>query len=500
MRLRGQRPDVLLGIDVGTQSTKCVVLDTTGKLRGVGQSGYGVLNPRPQWIEQDPEAWWQAAQQAVHQAMREANISAGHVRGIGLAGQMHGFVLLDQALQPIRPAMIWMDRRSANLCPIVMNRLPHDTIVQIAANRLSPGFAAASLAWLREAEPLSLEQARVILQPKDYLVLRLTGVLSSEPSDASATWLYHVRERKWSPELAAACGAPLSLLPPLSDSAAVIGTLRADAAYALGLKEDIPVVAGASDQAALLLGEGVVDPGRGAITVATGGQITVVSSRPMVDPALRLNTFCHAVPDRWYTMGAILNGGIALRWWRDVLAGGENAHSYSDLLAAAAKVPPGAEGLIFLPYLEGERTPHMNPQATGVLIGLTTRHTQAHITRAVLEGVAFAFRDCLLVLKSAGPTPDHFLIGGGGGQGPLWREILSNVLEVSLQTIEGSEHTAIGAAMLAGLGTNAFFDLAQAVAQVVRYGPVQAPDPQQREVYAEQFARFQGLYPALFGS
>ncbi|MCD4686945.1 MAG: xylulokinase, partial [Anaerolineae bacterium] len=461
MRLADQRPDVILGIDVGTQSAKCVVLDANGTLRGVGQDGYGVLSPRPQWFEQDPAIWWDAVINAVRTALREANVSAGHVQSIGVTGQMHGLVLLDRRLEPLRPAMIWMDRRSANLCAIVTARVPHEAVVNVAANRLSPGFAGASLAWLREAEPHLLDQAHAALQPKDYLILRMTGTLSSEPSDASATWLYDVPVREWSAALTPACGVTLDLLPQVSDSAVVVGKLTADAAYALGLKAETPIVAGAGDQAALLLGTGVVEPGRGAITLGTGGQITVVSSRPMIDPEVRLNTFCHALPDRKYTMGAILNGGIALRWWRNVL--GDNVRTYTDLLEEASAIPAGAEGLIFVPYLEGERTPHMDPHATGAFVGLTTRHTQAHMTRAVLEGVAYAFRDCLETLRVAGPVPDHFLIGGGGSQGPLWRTILASVLNVSLQTIEGREHTAVGAAMLAGLGTDVFAEVAEAV-------------------------------------
>ena len=496
MRLSAERSDVVLGIDVGTQSAKCVVLDANGQARGVGQQGYGLLNPRPQWIEQDPQAWWSAVVVAVREALRAANVMAGRVRGIGLTGQMHGAVILGADLAPLRPAIIWMDRRSANLCEIVQGRLPHEDVVQLAGNRLSPGFAGASLAWLREAEPATLEKARAVVQPKDYIVLRLTGALSSDPSDASATWLYDIRERRWSDVLAGACGVPMELLPPVSESAAVVGTLRPSAADALGLRADIPVVAGAGDQAALLLGAGVVEAGRGSITLGTGGQITVVSSRPQVDPALRLNTFCHAIPNRWYTMGAILNGGIALRWWRDVIDP-ENPLAYSDLLARASQVPPGAEGLFFLPYLEGERTPHMDPQATGAFVGLTTRHTQAHMTRAVLEGVAYAFRDCLQALQAAGPVPDHFLIGGGGAQGALWRYILANVLGVSLQTIEGSEHTAVGAAMLGGLGANLFFDLSEAVARVVRYGSTEMPEFGAQATYAELLTRFQALYPAL---
>ncbi len=496
MRLTNERPDAVLGLDIGTQSVKCVALNVHGRQIGAGQIGYPIHTPRPHWAEQNPRDWWEATITATRQALRAADLRPGHVRGLGVTGQMHGLVLLDRRLQVLRPAIIWLDRRSANLCAVISARVPAETVHQVAANRLSPGFAGASLAWLREADPQTLAEAHIALSPKDYVVLRLTGVLSSEPSDASATWLFDVPRRAWSAELASACSVARELLPPLHESAETVGTLSPDAAYALGLKEDTPVVAGAGDQAALLMGMGVVESGRGAITLGTGGQMAVVSDRPRIDPQLRLNTFCHAVPQRWYTMGAILNAGLALRWWRDVL-GQDDPSAYARLLNAARDVPTGAEGLIFLPYLSGERTPHMDAEARGAFVGLTTRHTQAHITRAVLEGVAFAFRDCLLTLREAGPVPDHFLVGGGGARGALWRQILADVLGVSLQRVSGQEHTALGAAMLAGLGTGLFYDLAQAVALAVRYEERNTPAPTAQGVYAEVFARYQVLYPAL---
>lgn len=496
LRWAAQQAGVVLGLDVGTQSAKCVVLDDTGELRGVGQVGYGIQTPRVQWAEQDPEDWWQACTRAVRDALRQGNVPVGRVCAIGVTGQMHGVVVLGHDLQPLRPAIIWMDRRSANLCEMTQGYVPPDIVKTAAGNRLSPGFAGASLAWLRQVEPDTLNQARVVVQPKDYVVMKLTGEVSSEPSDASATWLFDITACRWSPVLASACGVSLDLLPPISPSAAVVGHLRPQAADSLGLRPGIPVIAGAADQAALLIGTGVVEPGRGSITLGTGGQMTVVSSRPQVDPELRLNTFCHAIPERWYTMGAILNGGIALRWWRSVIDFDQSV-PYPILLAAAEQIPAGAEGLLFLPYLEGERTPHMDPNASGAFVGLTTRHTQAHLTRAVLEGVAFAFRDCLLTLHAAGPVPDHFLIGGGGAQSPLWRRIMSSVLGVTLQTVEGAEHTATGAALLAALGTDLFYDLAQAVARSVRYGATEVPDPDDHAVYSELHPRFQALYSAL---
>jgi xylulokinase len=496
MRRNSQRLDVVLGIDIGTQSAKCVVLDVEGRMRGVGQESYAILAPRTVWAEQLPGDWWKATVNAVREALHQSRIPAARVQGIGVTGQMHGVVLVGTDLAPLRPAIIWMDRRSANLCATILARVSPETAAAIAGNRLAPGFAAASLAWLREVEPDLLDQARAALQPKDYIVLRLTGELSADPSDASATWLYDITRGGWSETLAAACGVSPHLLPPILDSAAVAGELRPESADQLGLRPGIPVVAGAGDQAALLLGMGVVEPGRGSITLGTGAQITVVSHSPRIDPGLRLNTFCHAVPERWYTMGAILNGGIVLSWWRAVI-GGKKPPSYSTLLAEAARIPAGSEGLFFLPYLEGERTPHMDPGASGAFVGLTTRHTQGHLTRAVLEGVAYALRDCLLMLQAVGPTPDHFLIGGGGSQSEVWRQVMASMLGVMLQTVSGAEHTALGAALLAGLGAGMFYDLAQATALTVHYSPPEAPDPGDQAVYAEQHAQYQALYPAL---
>ena len=480
----------LLGIDLGTQSAKCVVIDAAGKLHGIGQTAYSIQHPQPNWAEQNPKDWWEAVVQAVRQARTNA---PQPIAGIGLAGQMHGIVLLDKNLDPLHPAIIWMDRRSAEISAQIMTNTAPDLLRRSAVNRLSPGFAGASLAWLRENEPELLNQTHAVIQPKDYLALRLTGVLGSEHSDASATWLYDIPARDWSEALAEICNVSPTLLPPLSESTRPIGALQAAAAEALGLEPGIPVVAGAADQAALLTGAGVINPGEGAITIGTGGQMTLVSDRPLLDSALRLNTFCHAVPGLWYTMGAILNGGIALHWWSNVLGGVD----FTALTEAAAQIPPGAEGVIFLPYLAGERTPHMDPNACGVFYGLTPQHTQAHMTRAVLEGVAFAFLDCLQTLATVGQVPKHWRTGGGGSRGALWRQVLASVLGVELQIMEGEEHTATGAALLAGVGAGVFKDLPQAVEQVVRTGPVEVPDMEAHSVYRTLYGRFRALYWAL---
>ncbi|MCZ7538916.1 MAG: FGGY family carbohydrate kinase [Anaerolineae bacterium] len=422
-------------------------------------------------------------------------LPASRVRGIGLTGQMHGLVLLDQDLAPQRPAIIWMDRRSANLCPIVMDRVPHDVMLRTAGNRLSPGFAGASLAWLHEVEPRALGTG-----PRRHPAQGFRRPVPDRRDQQRAerrlghVAAHDIARREWSPTLADACGVPLDILPPVSESADVVGTLRAEAAFALGLPEGIPVVAGAADQAALLLGVGVVESGRGSITLGTGGQLTVVTNRPWIDPEMRLNTFCHALPGHWYTMGAILNGGTPC-------AGGETpcrpACPITTCWPGRRTCPPVQKGWSSCRIWKASAPPHMDPQATGAFTGLTTRHTQAHLTRAVLEGVAFAFRDCLQILQAAGASARSFPDRRGGSQGELWRRILADVLGVSLQTIEGAEHTATGAAMLAGLGTHVFYDLPQAVATSVRYGPTLMPDPDAHAIYTDAFAQYQALYPAL---
>jgi xylulokinase len=491
--------DAILGIDVGTQSCKCVVLDTNGHILGVGQQNYDVMTSHPQWAEQDPAVWWDALVNSTRAAMHQANLAPPQICGVGLTGQMHGIVLIGQDHEPVYPAIIWMDRRSADLCATVQARVSAEIVQSAAANRLSSGFAGASLAWLAQHDPTVLDRTVCILQPKDYAILRLTGVISSDPSDASATWLYDVRSRAWSDDLAAACGVAQDKLPPVSASSTVVGTLRAEISSELGLRAGLPVVAGAGDQAALLTGTGVIRSGHGAITIGTGGQITVVSNQPLHDPELRLNTFCHALPDLWYTMGAILNGGMALRWWRSIVDP-SHTRAFGDLVNEAQQVPAGSDGLIFLPYLEGERTPLMDPTATGAFVGLTRQHTQAHLTRAVLEGVAFAFRDCLDTLRTVGPVPDQFVIGGGGAQGSLWRQIMASALGVSLQTLAGAEHTATGAALLAGVGAGVYADVVEAVARCVRYGEIEEPKADEQAVYDKVFARFRTLYPALKGT
>lgn len=428
-----------LGIDVGTQSVKALLVNEKGEIIRVGQESYAVSRPQPTWAEQNPDEWWQATVSAVQTATRHAG---NQIRAIGLAGQMHGLAALDKNRELVRPAIIWMDQRSTAYIKL-QEKYPH--WMQLAHNQLAAGFMAASLLWLKQHEPENFVRIDTVLTPKDWLRWKLTGVLCIEPADASATLLFDVEKRQWSSELLEIYGFDAGILPHVVDSTRVVEQVTEEAASQLGLSTRPKVVAGASDQAAMLVGCGVLEPGQAVLTIGTGGQLSVVTDKPQPDP--RLNTFCHAVPNRWYSMGAILAAGYALSWWQRVC----NAH-LDALLKEAAKAPAGAEGIIFRPYLNGERTPHLDPTLTASFTGLTARHEQGHLTRAVLEGVAFAMRDCLNTLLEAGATPTSIILGGGGAQGNLWRQIMASVLNRPLQSIENSEQTAYGAAMLAAVG------------------------------------------------
>ncbi len=428
-----------LGIDLGTQSVKAVLVNEAGEIIRVAQQAYPISRPQPTWAEQNPDDWWKATVSVVQTVARYA---AHQIRAIGLAGQMHGFVALDKQEEVLRPAIIWMDQRSQAEIELQKN---YKNWLELAHNQLVTGFAAASLLWMKQHEPAIFANIDTLLTPKDWIRWKLTGVLCTEPSDASATLLFDVQKRQWSTELLQIYGFEPRILPHVVESEYVLANLTPDAAHDLGLPIHPVVVAGAADQAAMLIGCGVREPGQAVLTIGTGGQFSIVTDHPRPDP--RLNTFCHAVPNRWYSMGAILAAGYALSWWQQVT----NAH-LDVLLKAAAQVPAGAEGVIFRPYLNGERTPHLDPTLTASFIGLTGRHGQGHLTRAVLEGVAFAMRDCLNTLLEAGAQPTSIILGGGGGKGTLWRQIMASVLNHPLQSIENTEQTAYGAAMLAAVG------------------------------------------------
>ena len=485
----------LLGIDIGTSRAKAALVDPDGTVLGVAAADYPIAQPHPGWAEQEPEAWWRAAVQAVRGAVAQAGVAGREVAVIGVAGQMHGAVLLDSAGAPTRPAIIWPDQRSGAQVTEAIRAVGLARLGRLTGNRLATGFAAASLLWLLRHEPEPLAAADTLVLPKDYVRLKLTGRVATEVSDASGTLLFDVARRRWADELLTEWKLPHWLLPDVLESTQVAGELLPEAAEALGLAPGTPVAAGGADQACQALGSGLLDPGLASCTIGTGGQLLAPLTAPIYDPDLRLHTFCHTLPGRWYSMGATLAAGLALGWFREQLA--PAGTTFDDLAREAATVPAGAEGLLFLPYLVGERTPHFDAQARGAFIGLTLSHGRAHMARAIMEGVAFALRDSLEAMRALGPGPAQIVAAGGGGSKQPWQGILASVFGLPVMSAAGPERTAVGAALLGGLAIGTYASPAEARARAVRYEPPVEPQPADMARYEELYAFYRELYPAL---
>jgi xylulokinase len=486
----------LLGIDLGTSSVKVLAVSTTGKILGLGSVEYPILTPEPGWAEQDPAQWWQATIQAV----REAIDAAGRpeVLAIGFSGQMHGPVLLDKARKPLGNAIIWADQRGASMLSEIEGRIERRVLATICGTAPAAGFLISTLFWLQRFDRPRFDQLGTVLLPKDYLRFRLCGDLATDPSDAAATGLFDVTNLVWSEAVIERLEMPIEIFPRIRDSVELAGKLTARAAEALGLPPGIPVATGSADQPAQAVGNGLFEPGRGSVTIGTGGQIFLPMAAPLVDPEARLHTFCHADRRRWYLLGAMLAAGMALRWLRQTLYGG--TVSYSEMDRRAEKIEPGCEGLFFLPYLVGERSPIMDPKARGSFVGLTLRHQASHLVRALLEGVAFSLRQIVEAMEETGATVDDWIVSGNGLASPLWRQIVADVLARPL--LRGSdensaERAAVGAAIQGGIAAGVLkgFEDAKGFAPV--FAQVTEPDQERAERYEDAFARYKQIYPLL---
>jgi len=489
-------PAVLLGLDIGTSSTKAVALREDGRILARATREYPIHTPKPGWAEQDPEWWYRAAVLTLGQVLGESGVEPGAVRGLSFSGQMHGTVILGEDLRPLRPAIIWADQRSAPQVGRLKRQLGLARMLQWTANALNAGFMGATLAWLAEEEPETFRRARWVLLPKDYVRLRLTGEIACEVSDASSSAVFDTAKRRWSQEMLAAVGVPPNLMPKVVESGQVAGAITKQAGEQTGLPVGTPVVAGGGDQPVAALGSGAIGPDTLLATVGTGGQLFATIDSPMVDSQARVHTFCHCVPRKWHLLGATLCAGLSLRWLRGLLRTVASDLEYGELEALAAQAPPGSEGLLFCPYLLGERTPHLDPDATGAFVGLTLRHGLGHIVRAIMEGVAFSLRDGLEVFRELKVQPQRAIASGGGGRSPLWRQILADVLGLELALGEGEEQAAAGAAMLAGIGTGVYANAQEACARVVRLGEGVEPSGN-APAYAEPYQQFRKCYPAL---
>ena len=484
----------VLGIDVSTTATKAVLLDEAGVVRATGVAEYGFATPRPLWSEQDPSLWWAATPAAIRGALASAGLRAEEVVAVGLTGQIHGAVLLDAAGDVLRPAILWNDQRTGAECELIRAAVGPRRLIEITGNDALPGLTAPKLVWVRRHEPEVWRRIAHLLLPKDYVRLRLTGDYAVDVADGAGTLLFDLAARTWSAEVVAALGIDPAWLPATFEGPAVTGVVTAEAAAATGLRPGTPVVAGGWDQAANAVGVGVVAPGTMALSLGTSGVVFAPTDRPIFDPLGRVHAFCHALPDRWHFMSVMLSAAGSLRWFRDAFAPGE---AYGDLVAAAGAVPAGSNGLLFLPYLSGERSPHPDPLARAAFVGLTLGHDLRHLTRAVLEGVAFGLRDGLDLMVAAGlPAPVQIRASGGGTASPLWRQILADVLNAEIATVATTEGAAYGAALLAAVGAGWFTDVESATSALVVATPAAQPGPEASR-YAEIHGLYQRLYPAL---
>jgi xylulokinase len=486
--MTAERTELLVGLDVGTTGVKAIAVQPDGNVAAIAERGYPLSTPRAGWSEQDPEDWWRAAQGVL--ADIGARVGSGReIAGIGLSGQMHGLVALDAADRVVRPAILWNDQRTGAECVEIEERIGLDRLIALTGNRALTGFTAPKLLWLRRNEPEAFGRIARIMLPKDYVRLRLTGEWATDVADASGTLLLDVARRGWSAEVLTLLDLDPALLPPVLESPEVAGvTIARD-----NLAGGIPVAAGAGDCAAAAVGVGIDRPGPLSVVMGTSGVVFAALPAFASDPLARVHAFCHAVPDQWHAMGVMLSAAGSLQWLRDRLA---PETSFADLVAEAEAWNPGVDGLLFAPYLAGERTPHADPSARGAFTGLELRHDRGALVRAVLEGVAFGLRDSLELVRELGCPTDRARASGGGARG-LWLRIAASVLGVPIELTAVAEGSAYGAALLGGVAGGLYTDVPEAVAHCVRVQSTIEPDPAWQAVYDDTYARFRVLYPAL---
>ena len=485
---------VVLGIDASTTATKAILVDEAGVVRGIGTAEYAFSVPRPLWSEQEPHLWWDGTVAAIRSVLASTGTSGSDVAAIGLTGQMHGAVLLDSAGDVLRPAILWNDQRTSAECDAIRRAIGPDRLIAITGNDALTGFTAPKLVWVRDHEPDVWRRIAHVLLPKDYVRFRMTGDYAVDKADGAGTLLFDLAARDWSAEVLAALAIDPGWMPRTWEGPEITGHVSAEAAELTGLRPETPVVAGGGDQAANAVGVGVVDPGTMALSLGTSGVIFAATGRPIFEPHGRVHAFCHAAPGRWHFMSVMLSAAGSLRWLRDAVAPDV---SFGDLVAQASEIPAGSGGLLFLPYLSGERSPHPDPLARGAFVGLTLGHDRRHMTRAVLEGVAFGLRDGLDLMVAAGmAAPARIRASGGGTVSSLWRQILADVLDAEIAIVNTSEGAAYGAGLLAAVGAGWFPTVGDATSALVTATPVAAPGPD-AAAYAEAHSVYRDLYPAL---
>ena len=482
----------LLGIDIGTSGTKVMLLDEKTGVAGVESETYQVSIPRMGYAEQDPDVWWEAVLCCLSRLREKYGQCYSEVAGIGFSGQMHGLVMVDADGRPIRPAILWLDQRSTEECDELNERLPKELITGSLRNRIFTGFALPSLLWVKKHESEHFSAIHKVMQPKDYIRYKMTGMFGAEVSDASASLMFDIVKRDWALEIQKLCGFPPSIFPECHESGEIQGRVSHECAALTGLCETVPVIYGMGDQQAQSIGNGVFCEGTFICNIGTGGQVSAFSGKPSYDPALRTQTFCHGIDGAWTIYGAVLNAGMSLKWLKDNILG---ERSFEKLSEMAGEVPAGSEGLIFLPYLTGERTPHMDTAARGMFFGLHLSHTGKHMARAVMEGVTFALRDSMEILEQAGNPCGRMISSGGGAASSVWLQIQADVFNREIQVCRVSEQACLGACLLAGVSVGIFKSLEEAARRFVTMEErTYRPDKERAAVYEAAFRKYRELY------
>ncbi len=490
-------PDFFLGLDVGTSGVKAILVNPAGDVVAAVTTRLPLSTPRPGWAEQEPEDWWQASVTSIRELL--AQHADARVASVGISGQMHSSVFLDAQGQVIRPALLWFDGRTTAECEEITRKVGgEEKLRDYVSNPALEGFTLPKVLWLKNHEPDAYARLDKVMLAKDYVRYRLTGAMACEPSDSSGTLMFDTAHLRWSREVMSAVGLPMSILPDVGGSSEVLGRVTAEVAGMTGLPQGTPVVGGGADNACGAAGVGAVTAGDAVASWGTSGTVLAPTAKPLVDPKLRAHTFCHVVPNTWYVMGVVLTAGGAVSWYRDQLARDLASDPGADLLLneEAATIPPGAEGLTFLPYLQGERTPHRDASCRGAFLGLSLAHARPHLTRAVLEGICYALRDSVTILQELGLSPSHLLLTGGGAKSPFVRRLQAEVFGLPVCTVNREEGGAYGAALLGAVGAGAFPDLAAAAAATLKRAPLEYPDPRSHLLYEEPYKRFRAWFRA----
>jgi xylulokinase len=484
-----------LGIDTSTTGSKAILINEEGQICATASSPHTLQTPKPLWSEQDPGQWWEAVVDSIRAVLEQSGLDGDRIGAVGLTGQMHGLVLLDEAGEVLRPAILWNDQRTQRQCDEIHAQIGKEKFIRITGNVALTGFTAPKILWVAENEPDIYAKTRHILLPKDFIRYKLTGMMAMDKADGAGTVLMDLKTRQWSSEILDALDIPANWMPELYEGPEITGTVTLEAAEQTGLQAGSPVVAGAGDQAAQAVGVGAIHEGIVALTLGTSGVVFATTGSPFIEPEGRLHAFCHSIPGRWHLMGVMLSAAGSLRWYRDTIA---PAMDYDALLEPAAEIAPGSDGLLFLPYLTGERTPHPDPLARGAFVGLTVRHTLPHLTRAVLEGVAFGLRDSFELMKNAGlGSIDQVRVSGGGAKSLLWQQILADIFGSELVTVNTTEGAAFGAALLAGVGAGYWPTVDAACQATIQVTGRVSPNIEATRRYEDVYRIYRGLYPAL---